>query len=341
MRSVWIVAPILFLASLAIMSQGALADGGMIPVTPFEIYEPGQKAIIAWNGETEMMMLSVDVYGTEGSQGLHFVPFPSMPEVELGSTEAFHKINQYLVEEMESLGDDGWNLGVQSYSDGGGNRSVEIVFHDTIGPHDVTVVEVSDYHDFSTWVEDFLSEKGYDGPAMPGNLEDVVENYLDQDIRYFAFDLVEISPYMHSVEPLVYTFQTPAAFFPMEVSSVIPGSVEITLAFLTPDKWLMERSPVEDFDFDLLAERKLTFEQVEGISSNISALFNGEDVRLEAYEKRFYLSDLEGDVWIQSLGARPPEPEPWDYRPAFMLSQITIVAVALGVVWWDARKGNP
>ena len=84
-----LVTPILAMAPVQ-------ADGGMIPFHDFTVYEPGQKAIISWNGADEIMILSVDVYSEQSTKALHMVPFPSLPEVELGSVESFEKIEEIM-----------------------------------------------------------------------------------------------------------------------------------------------------------------------------------------------------------------------------------------------------
>ena len=68
-------------------SGSARADGGMIPYYGYSLNEPGQKAIIGWNGEEEVMLLSVDVRADYEIKALHVVPFPTLPEVTLGSND--------------------------------------------------------------------------------------------------------------------------------------------------------------------------------------------------------------------------------------------------------------
>jgi hypothetical protein len=52
----------------------------MIPIIPnVNIYGPGQKAIVAWNGEVERLILSTDVYASASSTVLEFLPLPSQP----------------------------------------------------------------------------------------------------------------------------------------------------------------------------------------------------------------------------------------------------------------------
>ena len=60
-----IFAFMLFVSGFIVTIPSAVeADGGWVPYfNDFSIYEPGQKAIIAWNGEEEILILSVDVYG--------------------------------------------------------------------------------------------------------------------------------------------------------------------------------------------------------------------------------------------------------------------------------------
>ena len=56
----------------------ARADGGMIPWPPqVSLREAGQKAIIAWNGTEEALILSTDVRSSESATVLQFVPLPS------------------------------------------------------------------------------------------------------------------------------------------------------------------------------------------------------------------------------------------------------------------------
>ena len=93
---------ILFLSTI-IMALPVDADGGMIPYNDFNVYEPGQKAIIGWNGEEEVMILSVDVYSEQSTKALHMVPLQSLPEVELGSVDSFEKIEQLTGIKSDSL----------------------------------------------------------------------------------------------------------------------------------------------------------------------------------------------------------------------------------------------
>ena len=76
----------------------AHADGDLMPLDPAQanisIYEPAQRAIIGWNGQTEIMILSVDARtSAKNAKVLQFVPLPSRPtRVEEGSFDSFQGV---------------------------------------------------------------------------------------------------------------------------------------------------------------------------------------------------------------------------------------------------------
>ena len=78
--------------------------------------------------------------------------------------------------------------------DGPSNQSVEIVFHEKVGPHDITAVHVNSPVEFTDWVNTFLKNKGISNKKLPNELNTVVAHYTDQDIRYFVFDVIDLEP---------------------------------------------------------------------------------------------------------------------------------------------------
>lgn len=63
-RKILIKSIIATIIAVLLISSSAFADRGMIAAYPdISVYEPGQKAILAWNGEREAMILSTDVRG--------------------------------------------------------------------------------------------------------------------------------------------------------------------------------------------------------------------------------------------------------------------------------------
>ncbi len=174
---------ILFILLVPFVSLTAVADGGLIPFHNLSVFEPGQKAIIAWDGETEIMILSVDVFSTDDTKALHMVPFPSLPVVNLGDISVFEKMEELINSKYYNLRGEAV---MGDYNAGAGNASINIVFHEKIGPHDITVVHVNSSQHFISWVTTFLEGKGIEDVAFPQDTEDVVDHYIDQEIRYFA-----------------------------------------------------------------------------------------------------------------------------------------------------------
>lgn len=286
-----IITPALIMASVS-------ADGGMISFHEFDVYEPGQKAIIAWDGETEIMILSVDVYSEQSTKALHMVPFPSLPEVELGSVESFEKIEEIINRNRynyEYYGDNGTELAAPD-----NKASVEIVFHEKVGPHDITAVQINSPVEFTEWVNNFLKGKGITNKKMPDELDNVIEHYTQQDIRYFVFDVVDLDPNKKSVDPIVYTFESEYLFFPLEISSIIKGETEITLALIMPTDLPVNKNNMRELGFYSDYNGIVSQTDIEDISENIAEILNNK-ASLSLYNGYFSLSELQDDVMIRKL----------------------------------------
>jgi len=227
LRLTWIVA-LLFLVSMCFSS--VYADRGMIPVDPeVSVYEPGQKAILAWNGHEEIMILSTDVSSSQQTLVLEILPLPSKPTVEAGSFQSFQEIQNLI-----------WNEGLNLFMYGGKNEvrsgSVEVVFHEEIGAHNITVVKAIDTSELSSWMENFLENSGVDDVVSLGSFESVVEDYMNRGFRYYVLDLITVSSEERSVDPIIYKFNSDFLYYPLVITSPVGGDTEITLFVLTEDK---------------------------------------------------------------------------------------------------------
>ena len=221
---------LLFIVFLSSVST-ALADRGMIPIDPgVSIYEPGQKAIVAWNGQEEILILSTDVNAADNTLALEMMPLPSNPKkIEAASFESFIAIQDLIWKQApEVFGRD--YLGPES------TKSVEVTFHEKIGAHDITVVNAGDASELTTWAEDFLESNSISQEVSLQDFEPVVEDYMARGFRFFVLDLIETSPNQKSVEPILYQFETDFLYYPLKISSPISGDTKITLFLLTNGK---------------------------------------------------------------------------------------------------------
>lgn len=277
----------------AILSSG---DGGMISFYKIPVYEPGQKAIISWNGEQEIMILSVDVYSENSTKALHMVPFPSLPQVELGTLNSFEKINELTMANRYIYKGMGWD-GVSIMSE---NSAIEIVFNEKVGPHNITAVKINSSQDFSLWVNEFLSDKGITDLELPDDLDLIIDNYIKQNITYFVFDIIDLNVEEKSVDPIIYKFDTEYLFFPLEISSIIEGKTKITLALITPPNLPINIMPLQKLGFYRGFDKIISKSDLYEISEKIAEIFN-DNGYLELFTGYFSLPDLKNDVVVKRL----------------------------------------
>jgi len=207
-----------------------LADRGLVPVGPsVSIYEPGQKAIVAWNGQEEILILSTDANAASETLVLEIMPLPSNPKkIEKASFESFVAIQDLLVTNARAVL--GGNYGSDS------TKSVEVTFHERIGAHDITVVKAADASELTSWAEDFLESNNITHGFSLENFETVIEEYMARGFRFFTLDIIQMSADQKSVEPILYQFETSFLYYPLKISSPITGDTKITLFLLTNGK---------------------------------------------------------------------------------------------------------
>ncbi|RLF10125.1 MAG: hypothetical protein DRJ62_05560, partial [Thermoprotei archaeon] len=226
-----LAAPLLVLAP-----SNPQADRGMIPVHPnISVYEPGQKAIVAWNGTDEVLILSTDVIAQGDTAVVEIMPLPSQPyEVDQVEFEVFERLHLMVLRHAGDV--------VPMPGSFKGVEGVEVVFHEAIGMHDVTVVTASNATELSAWIRDFM-HKINPSASLPEGLEDVVEDYLARGLKYFALDVVYLTNEYRSVKPILYMFKTSYLYYPLKISSIIPGESSIVVFAITKEK-LRETTPL-------------------------------------------------------------------------------------------------
>ena len=220
----------------------ALADRGMVPISDVSVYGPGQKAIIAWDGEEEILILSTDVRASSDSQVLELLPLPSKPEIEKGDFASFEQVDKLIKKHFPGRLWDRFRKGVL----GPPGEGVEIISHEKIGAHDITVVKAADSADLVRWAEKFLKDTGIEHEIFSPKLESLVKDYIAHGINFFVFDLIEVSSEPKSIEPIEYRFDTDFLYYPLKISTLAEGWTDINLFLLTPQPldlhWLPERS---------------------------------------------------------------------------------------------------
>lgn len=251
----------------------AFADRGMIPISPnVSVYEPGQKAIIAWNKGKEILILSTDVRANGETKVLEVVPLPSVPKIEKGDFKSFESIQRLI------------NMNVPLFDRG--KEGVEIIFHEKIGAHDITVTKANDFSDFIKWAKDFTGQMGL---TFPPELKSIILDYIEDGMRYFVFDVISLKKERKSVDPIIYQFEAPYPFYPLKISTLISGDTEIDLFIIT-------ETPLTE----LYGERVGKFEFGHYIPSFLPILFKVPEESLKEINPNI-ASLFPGGAWLQVL----------------------------------------
>jgi hypothetical protein len=221
------------IVALVLVAPAVWADRGSIPFKAgVEIYEPSQRALLAWNGEEEILLLSTDLAASESTLVLEVLPLPSEPVVKKGDVEVFAKatelINRKLADKKKTM------RGVKGLDKGGEEAAGEITFHEKIGSHDISVAHVLDQTGFVAWVVEYLDSAGVENPTIPGPLKEVVDEYLKEGFTWFVFDVVSLREEPRTNEAIQYRFKTDHLYYPLKITRTEKGSTEIDLLVLTP-----------------------------------------------------------------------------------------------------------
>ena len=218
--------------AVALLVASASADRGMIrSVKRVNVEEPAQRAIIAYNGAQELLILQTDVRAAEETRIVEFMPLPSKPEVSLAPEGCFAELAKIVQTHRMSYRS---RRGGKHRRDAGG-AAVTVVVAAQLGPHAVTVVEVKDADAFVTWVKRFFREQDLGEPDLSGQLRGVVSDYLNRKIRFFAFDVVTMSPEKKTVRPLAYSFESDRLYYPLKVTNLYGGEGVVELFVIIPD----------------------------------------------------------------------------------------------------------
>jgi len=246
----------------------ALADGGMIVWPPkVHLDQTAQNAIVAWNGEEEIIILSNDIESDAEVIALRMVPLPSNPsEIKEGSFASFEKITEIMNEKIDNMRNQWMAEGKDL--EGTPTPGVEITFHEQIGAHDVTVVKVNDLDYFLNWVKDFAHDKGLEIKEISSEFREGVKNYLKRDIKYFVFDVINTKETKESIQPLIYQFESDYLYYPLKVTAIseIKDSYGKIQVFFIAEDFIGEK-----FQHEFPVE--FSQEEVKEISEEIADLF--------------------------------------------------------------------
>jgi len=270
-------------ALLLVSTKATRADrGAIVALGDVNIEEPAQRAVIAHDGVREILILQTDVKADRETKVVEFMPLPSRPDVSLAPEGCFsalqeiikaHKL-QYVIRYR----------GKDKSSAEAKAEAVKLVLSEQLGPHKVSVVEVKDANEFVRWVENFFAENDLGKPILGDKLRTTVAQYLQQGIRFFAFDILAVSAEKKTVRPLVYSFTSSKLYYPLKVTNLYSGSGTIELLTILPRDlsecglWISasaeirEKNPLAYTWFTLSTSAELSLAEMERIEPSIARL---------------------------------------------------------------------
>jgi hypothetical protein len=283
--------------AIVLVAQTARADRGSIPFKPgVQIFEPNQRAMIAWNGREEILLLSTDLKASQPTKVLEVIPLPAEPKVVKGDVEVFRKATELINRKLPrpGMGTLGKGRGKGAF---GGRPAGEVTFHKKIGPHDVSVTRVLDRRGFMRWVEDYLKKAGVDNPTIPPPLQGAIAEYLRDDYRWFVFDVVDLDTEMVTNDAIQYRFASDCVYYPLRITRAEEGRTSIRLLVLTPR--LLSRFPgLPAARIRLLHQPiDITSAELRELNEDMDALLEHRpNTKLRIWEISGWLSKFEHDL---------------------------------------------
>jgi len=281
---------------LTLGAQAVRADRGSIPFRPnVKIFEPIQRAMLAWNGKEEILLLSTDLKASDSTRVLEVIPLPSEPSVKKGDVEVFKKatilINRKLRERYARAFGKGHTERIERPPAG------EVTFHKKIGAHDISVTHVLNCQGFIRWVEKYLGSVGVKYPRIPEAMKIVVGEYLDEGFSWFVFDVVSLDEAPKTNEAIQYRFKTDFLFYPVKITRTEEGYTSIDLLVLTPEL-LSEFAGIPTEEVRLRhAPVSISSKELRSLSEEMDDLLgHREDTKLRIWQIRGKLSSFEKDL---------------------------------------------
>ena len=220
----------------------APADRGQIVVrakADVKVSSEAQNAIVAWDGQRELLVLSTALSATGEATVLEFLPLPAAPtRVEKAPEGIFDAVERLIadhapVRRTPPPRTRGMGVGPKTEAP----ALVQIVRHERIGAHDITVAKATDAQALVKWAGRYVSGLGIQMDSQAEErLQSAASDYIQRGFGYFVFDVVKLTRRAKSVEPIAYQFPSKSLYFPLRVTRLAAGETSINLFLITAGK---------------------------------------------------------------------------------------------------------
>ena len=230
--------PLIILAVLSAAAH-AVADFGSIPyVSQARILEPNQRALVAFNGREELLILSTDLRADRDTKVLEVIPFPSEPVVKEADVSVFVRATHLINKKLASRRKDSHSFGDSDFGDSFGPEiepAGRVTFHEKIGAHELVVVHVEHPDKFVEWVESYLKRQGVGAPEIPEPLRVVIAQYISENFTWFVFDVISLSKKPVTKEAIQFRFATTFLYYPMRITRTEIGDTTVQLLIVSSE----------------------------------------------------------------------------------------------------------
>lgn len=216
----------------------ARADGGFLPYPGYDIWEPGQTALLAYDESTGAESLSIlPRFGGEPTDFAWIVPVPSLPQVTESEPALFGELAALTAPPAHER-DEFWQCTRQDMQPLAGgdqdNGGVEVVDERVVGIYRTTIIGAAD----AAALFDSLTAWGYLHAGNREAVTPVLQDYVD-DGWYFVAMAVDsaavanagwpygkaaaVAPgapywYYPALQPVTFTFTSPTCVYPLRIS---------------------------------------------------------------------------------------------------------------------------
>jgi hypothetical protein len=286
------------IAAVLLIAHRTWADCGGIPFNPNAlVFEPTQRAIVGFNGQEEILLLSTDLRASETTKVLQVLPLPSEPKVAKADVEMFAKATNLINHKLNIRdGGSGGLAGTGGETQPNSKPAGEVTQHEKIGSHEISVTRVLNRRGFVDWVETYLRKAGVNNPSIPEPMKAVVNQYLRDKFEWFVFDVVELGKETKTKDAIQYRFATGFLYYPLRITRTEEGDTLVRLIIISPNLVAVPSSVH-------VLHKPIRISAVElGSLGNkdFSDLLKGRDCALRIWEIKGRLSGFRKDIVIPS-----------------------------------------
>ncbi|MFI5508735.1 DUF2330 domain-containing protein [Mycobacterium sp. NPDC051804] len=245
-RSVALVLAALIGAALFNIASTAWACGcGAYVADNSDSSVADERALIAWDGTTEDILMSLSVTGSS-DEAAWIMPVPSAARVTLGEAEVFSELTKLTAPRIEYR-DSWWPTipwlvwaGSASDTAGAPSGAVNVLDRQRLGPFDVTRLAAKDPTSLANW----LSDNGF---PHPDSLDENLAPYVADGWEIVAVRLVPAESggsLTGALQPLRLSFASDTVVYPMRLSRSATMSQYIDLYVLAQHRMDPSAVPV-------------------------------------------------------------------------------------------------